>query len=659
VSERFSVQVDADQFDHLARPTQPLAGVAELVWNSLDAEADVVTVVIGRTELDAVDEVIVIDDGHGMTYGDAIQDFKLLGGSWKKTGTGGRKLSKQGKRTLHGSRGEGRFRAFALGQTVEWMTVAKGFSGRLEQTLISGSMETAEFVISDPKALATGAPGTTVRASIPRDYVSRLLAPNAATWLITRFAIYLVKYPSVAVIYDGIELDPSSILEHQEDIQLDSSLRGRYDTPVLRIMEWSKEIDSIKPSLVLCDENGVALEEIEGVETKSGIRFTAYVMWAGFAEFANELLMADLDHVVISPVVRAAREAIESYLTGRAGELHVAILDQWKTQRVYPYEGEPTSLVEAQERQVFDTIAVFAAPAVAKEPKAAKLSLRLIRSALAESPGALHRVLREVLDLTAEQLMDFDRLLERTTLASIIHTSKIVTDRLEFLDDLQSVLFDDDKKGLLLERRELHPMLANGRTWVFGEDYNLAVSDKGLTKVLKAHLELLGINAPGIDAPAIEPVTDVSGKTQIVDLMLSKAILNSKHRQHLVVELKRPSVILSQKELGQIFNYAIAVTKDPQFKTPEVNWEFWLVGDELDETATAASNQKGRPTGLYQEGENYRIWVRRWAELIEENRQRLHFFREHLDYVSGEDIDMESTLAKYLPQEETSSTDKA
>lgn len=103
VSFRFTVKVDADQFDRLARPTQPLPGVAELVWNALDAEADVVTVSIGRTDLDAVDNVVVTDDGHGMTNDEAIRDFEKLGGSWKKVGTGGRRLSKTGKRSLHGS----------------------------------------------------------------------------------------------------------------------------------------------------------------------------------------------------------------------------------------------------------------------------------------------------------------------------------------------------------------------------------------------------------------------------------------------------------------------------------------------------------------------------------------------------------------------------
>jgi predicted component of type VI protein secretion system len=84
VAERFHIEVDADQFDKLSRPTQPLPAVAEPIWNSLDAEAEVVDVALGLTEMEAVETVQVVDDGHGMTYDDAIHDFRKLGGSWKK-----------------------------------------------------------------------------------------------------------------------------------------------------------------------------------------------------------------------------------------------------------------------------------------------------------------------------------------------------------------------------------------------------------------------------------------------------------------------------------------------------------------------------------------------------------------------------------------------
>lgn len=647
MSARFKVEVDADQFDRLARPSQPLAGVAELVWNSLDAEAQAVTVSIGRTDLDAVDTVVVTDDGHGMTNEESIRDFHKLGGSWKKVGTAGRRLSKHQKRSLHGSNGEGRFRAFALGRTAEWSTIAEGLNGSLERTVIKGSIDESEFVVSDPEVLATGSPGTRVQTTRPREYVNRLLGDQATTWLITRFAVYLVKYPGVAVTYDGTKLDPSSILDRQTDIALDESVGGEHGTPQLRVLEWTRDASTIRPSLVLCDENGVALHEIEDIETAGSIRFTAYVTWAGFSSYANELLLAELGHPVVGPVVEAARHAIREHLDARVGEQRVEIIERWKAEHVYPYAEPPKTPIEQHERRVFDAVAITAAPAVAKEPRAARLSLQLLKSALAESPAALHRVLREVLDLTPEQLADFDSLLERTTLASIIHTSKLVTDRLDFLSDMDSMLFDDESKNRLLERTQLHRVLANGRTWVFGEEYGLAVDDKGLTKVLEAHRALLGA-----EEPVTEPVRDTEGRTRIVDLMLSKASFFLDRRQHLVVELKRPKVTLTQKELGQITNYAVAVVRDERFQAPTVTWDFWLVGDDVDDVVRELTHKTGQPDGLYQPGGNYRIWVRRWAEILEENRQRLHFYRDHLEYQPGEDTSLEATLSKYLPAEQ-------
>ncbi len=398
---------------------------------------------------------------------------------------------------------------------------------------------------------------------------------------------------------------------------------------------------------VLCDENGVALHEIEDIDTAGSIRFTAYVTWAGFAVYANDLLLADLGHAVISPVVGAARQAVREHLDVRVSEQRIEIIARWKAENVYPYKQPARTPIEEHERRVFDAVAITAASAVSNEPKAAKLSLRLLQSALAESPDALsdalYRVLQEVLDLTPEQLADFDQLLERTTLASLIQTSKLITDRLDLLIDLEGLLFDEENKKRLLERSQLHRILANGRTWVFGEEYRLAVDDKGLTKVLQTHLALLGD-----ETPVLEPVTDTEGHTRIVDLMLSKASFASDRRQHLVVELKRPKLILTQTELNQITNYAVAVVKDGRFQAPTVTWDFWLVGDAMDNVLHELTAKPDAP-GLYQQGQNYRIWVRRWAEVLEENRQRLHFYREHLDYQPGEDTDLEETLSKYLP----------
>jgi hypothetical protein len=101
----------------------------------------------------------------------------------------------------------------------------------------------------------------------------------------------------------------------------DPALGGPHGAPVLRIMEWRPEAKSIAPSLVLCDQNGVALHEItDRIESPPDIPYTAYLTWAGFAERAQDLLLADMGHPTISPIVDAAREAIRSHLDRRVSE---------------------------------------------------------------------------------------------------------------------------------------------------------------------------------------------------------------------------------------------------------------------------------------------------------------------------------------------------
>ncbi len=638
--KRFQVEVDVDQFEELCRPSQPLPAIAELIWNGLDAEADTVDVVITRTEMDAVEAVRVVDSGHGMTNNEALRDFRKLGGSWKKD----RKRSKSNLRALHGQKGQGRFRAFALGTDAEWSTVAEGMNG-LERTVIAGSLRSSEFTVSDPELLATGTTSTTVTITGARDTTGPLLGPGARNSLIIRLAHYLATYPQVTVTYDGEPLDPASITERDVKVVLDASLGGDHGAPIVRIMEWKPDIVGLKPALILCDEDGVALHEITDAIQCGSLKVTVYIMWAGFAQHVNDLLLGETGHPILSPIISAARQALAEYVEQRSVEERQGIIDRWKARRVYPYAKAPSTPAELRERQVFDVVAATAASAVPDDPRAARLSLRLLKQALEESPGALHRVLQEVLDLTAEQVADFDRLLRTTSLSAVISATTKVTDRLIFLDDLHRLLSDADGKKAVRERDQLHEILANGRTWVFGEEYALVVSDKTLTKVLEAHLHLLGD-----DRPVMGPVRDVGGnKGRRVDLMLSKAVQGPTGLRHLIVELKRPSLILGQAELNQITNYAFSVARDPAFKAPAVTWDFWLVGDDYDDYVAEVIHQDNLPVGVAVQKQPYTVRVRRWAEIIEENRQRLHFYRERLDYDAEGDLSIQETLAKYLP----------
>jgi hypothetical protein len=433
----------------------------------------------------------------------------------------------------------------------------------MEQLVIWGRMGVAEFEVSDAVSVTEGPPGTKVRITDPREYANRLLADSAFIDLLVYFTLFLLHYPQVAIEYDGRKLDPSSLIANQSEVTLDDpAIDPNHEQPVVRILEWNEHGSKIKSTLLLCTAEGNVLYEIEEhMPTLKNFPYTAYVLWQGFHEHANALALADLGHDSLTPVLDAARRAIKDRVDEVAAERRSKIIDQWKATDVYPLKGVPKTPAERRSRDLFDLVAVTAAPAVSTNQTQAKLTLRLLREALEQSPAALHRVLKEVLQLTSEQVEDFDALLKQTTLGDIIRTTKTITDRLDFLAELEWMLFDEDSRRRLLERSELHKILET-RSWIFGEEYAIVVSDKGLTRVLEAHRHLLAIES----AP-VQPVRGADGNPLIIDLFLSAVAAGLNDKRHLVVELKRPKVVLSLEEVGQIENYALTVIDEPQFKT--------------------------------------------------------------------------------------------
>ena len=109
----------------------------------------------------------------------------------------------------------------------------------------------------------------------------------------------------------------------------------------------------------------------ERIETLAGVPFTAYLVWPGFAAHANELLLGDTGHPVLSPILDNARVAIREILDEKVSERRAEQIERWKASNVYPYSEPARTPAEVQERQVFDVVASTAAPAVAKEPRIA------------------------------------------------------------------------------------------------------------------------------------------------------------------------------------------------------------------------------------------------------------------------------------------------
>lgn len=87
--------------DHLSRVSKAsvLKAIEELIWNSLDADADNISIKIKKSTL-GNSEIIIEDDGTGISHDRAKNSMGRIGDSWKRN-----KSITDKNRAVHGNKG--------------------------------------------------------------------------------------------------------------------------------------------------------------------------------------------------------------------------------------------------------------------------------------------------------------------------------------------------------------------------------------------------------------------------------------------------------------------------------------------------------------------------------------------------------------------------
>jgi hypothetical protein len=535
---------------------------------------------------------------------------------------------------LHGREGRGRFKAFALGNVVDWKSVydKDGTPYRYEITLMEREIDRVR--ISDEEALPNASSGVIVTVSELKRQFNSLKPDNAVQDLSEIFANYLKDYRDVQITIGSETIDPERAIAGKWEFDL-PPVRDEQGTeyPVkLEVIEWRRQT---RRTLYLCNEQGFPLSQIETRFHVGDFHFSAYLKSSLIRQLYQDgrLDLAEMLPDLVT-TIEGARVKIKELFRDRAAERARIVVDQWKDKNIYPYEGDPTSHLEQAERQIFDIVAVTvqdASPEFSEAPpRQAALHLRLLRHAIERSPTELQRILHEVLKLPIRKQKEMAQLLDETNLSGIISAATLVADRLKFLEALRFILFDFEARRKLRERSQLHKILEQ-YTWVFGEEYHLWASDRELTTVLKAHREKLDP-----DLIIDDPVKIVNKSRGVVDLMLSRA--QRRHRandlEHLVVELKAPRVKLTAEHLTQLEDYALAVEEDPRFNRIDgLKWHFWLISDEYNnQLAARIRNGPDPQRRLVQKGDRVSVGVKTWGEILEENLARLQFVKEKLEH---------------------------
>ncbi|EZI31878.1 ATP-binding protein [Pantoea agglomerans] len=646
--------------DHLASiaTAKPIAALSELIWNGFDAKSLKVEVVTHfEPLLGSISSIQIKDSGTGIPFHKVNDVFGKLGESWKK------QARLDGDRSLHGQFGRGRFKSLSLGANVCWETVYERGGSLFTYTILTDANRIGDFIIGEHQECNERPTGTTVEITNLSESSEELQDADVIHALTKEFALFLIEYPTRKLVFNSDIVDANEAWLDKSDYDIGeiSAEDGMHFKASISIIEWNQKVQR---EIHYCDENGFSLfkEKIGPVIRAPGYDFTIYLKCNYFIEKAasNELslnnLVPELKKIKDAAIQVAKEHFLERSLRDRS-----QVVDEWKKEQIYPYdENAHLQPAEIIERKVFDILAVNVQSYLknfnSSDKTTKKFTFKLLSQAIKDNPASVQKIINEVLELKKKEQDDLAELLERTTLSSIISASKVVTDRLNFLNALDNCVHDVETKGTFLERDQLHKILEK-ETWIFREDFFLAGSEDWLEEVLQKHIKHLGKReAETTEDEVLEPVLLPGGKRGRVDLMFAKSRQPSEgYTEYLVIELKRPSQKVDMDVISQVEKYAMAVSADERFDHAKSKWTFIAVSNSMDQFAARKANQRGREKGKVMDDAdiNVEVWVMTWAEVINAARARLSFFKKQLRYEADRETAygyLERAHKEYIPK---------
>lgn len=369
----------------------PYNALAEIVWNGFDASSDIVKVFTRENGLGALESIEVHDAGTGIDPSKLKDFFGGLGGSWKK------QAKKLGNKVLHGEKGRGRFKAYAIGERVEWHTKFNNNSNVIEY-VIKGDVNSIAQVSPSVPVITKGESGTIVTILNPIPEASILLNSDVKENLAKIFCFFLTKFPKKKLFINNLDISPSLAQKNITEYNLgDTSLdNGRKIELKISIIEWHKKADRV---INFCDENGFSLGEYKlGQRIRApNCDYSIYASSSYFSELNDSgvLETSELDvntrHVVEIIIDKAREHFLQKTLIDKS-----RIVEEWKKEDIYPYNDESQfNPVEDAERKVFDILAVNVQSYLRKFEKADKktkqFTFKLLKQAIKDNPDSVQK----------------------------------------------------------------------------------------------------------------------------------------------------------------------------------------------------------------------------------------------------------------------------
>ena len=614
--------------------------IAEYIWNGFDAGATCVEIRYTANPLGGVDDLWVIDNGSGIKYDTLDLTFGAFLDS-NKTQT------YQRSSEVRGRKGKGRFSYNVISGGASWQTKFKDDEGNVKQYKIKiYSSDRSEYDASEPEAVPAEerqATGTAVhfldmRSNLVED---DLTGDSFCNYLSSEFAWFLElnKSKGYTIKIEGVDLDYRNMIGESEEqiIELGE------ETFTINFIRWTRKIGD-KYYYYLMNSN---LREVCKVLTSFNNKSTTfhhsvYVTSQYFNRFEwDKEPGARLDGLYNQSheTYKALMKLLRSYLANKEKEYIRAVgaaqlIAQYEKDGILPKFSDDKYGKERKKDLVEAIQGIYSV-----QPK---IFLKLATEQRKTMVGFLNllldsnernnviTIIEGVVRLTPEEREELANTLRATTLSRINSAISLVKNRLIVIEGLKKLVKDNER--FTTERDHIQKIIEENY-WLFGEQFNLVTADKPFTTALMEFTYLLDGqvekgNFTAEDARRRPDIFICRGQA------LPGYQYSSFLEEQIIVELKRPSVVIGTTQLRQIQDYRDIILKEPNFNSQMRRWKFIVVGKEVDESVKSEYKtfaDKNRPM-LVHYRDNFEIYAMTWDDVFLTFEHRENFILEKLKF---------------------------
>lgn len=592
--------------------------IKEYIWNGFDAEAKNININYKANDLGSLEYLKISDNGIGIEIDTIHSTFGQFLDSNKRD-----ILDKNSM--LRGKQGKGRYSFITFCNMAVWTTISKNIKYNIE----INSTNLVKFETKQQEEVQGLESGTTVDFyNFSQEFSSHSLENDEfIDSLKAEFGWYLSLYPQKSIRINNNILDYKSVIEYSNS---ETFKIEHFDFDILFI-KWNKKINEKYYYYYLTDKNNLAYHEHSSFNNKTQEFYHSVYIKSNYFNNDNNVdnnnsLFSDYPEVYSILKEKLKKKLVKEEKFFIKKHLAPKSIKDLKERKAFPvFKETKYDQIRASDLENVITQIYIDTPGILKNTTnvQAKTIISFLNLLLdSENREHVLVILESIVNLTNEERENFASILKNTKISNINKTIQFLKNRFDTVNILKTMVFDLTK--FTNERDHIQKIIENNY-WLFGEQYHLVSADQNFEVLLNHYIKLIEGTNPNIKL-------DSKDKLRRPDIFISKtnttqhSIDEHYNEEHIIIELKRPSVIIGKEQYNQIEDYITFINKQPEFNSQLRNWTLILVGNKVDDWIKLRyESQKGKGKKFLVESvTNYEIYAYTWDDLFRffENRHK-------------------------------------